>query len=185
MESYDWTVMINGLYEQLVRYNKDFTDEQGIWIRVTIKCSSSGYDKNDKYHPDWENEASHVIHIIMLKHHQIFIHVSKSYGLCSNLPNPDMFVNESNHDSCWRDAIQRKLTEVKFSVHSEAYKKYPKGEKLAPYKSGIRFSINHGLMGPIFKFVEVTKIPDPTLDTTYFNKLTSVQVIEKTITIKR
>lgn len=50
MKSYDWANVINGLYAQLVHYNKAFSRKEGIYFRCKLECKCYGYEHDGNTH---------------------------------------------------------------------------------------------------------------------------------------
>lgn len=181
MKSYDWAKLINGLYEQLVHNNQAFSRKEGIYFRCKLECEFNGYEKDGTHHPEWEGAEAKDFHIIILNPHKVFTCITDSSGICSIIPPAELWYNNSNHDSCWRDVSGKKLTHLMLKVHDKAFENCPKKYRPQIRSQDVRFSLEISLFGDKFKFVEVEYESIP--DNCYHYKLTSIKKIKKTIEI--
>jgi len=187
MKSYDWADLINSLYTQVALLSPAFENDEGMYFRVVILCNYNGYEKKNGnvHHPGWEGTALCVCNFIMLKNHQIFyqVHLGRENAFGPEIPNPFLFINGSNHDSCWRNVTHDILTKYMFVVFDKAHENCPDGEQPEYKSSNVRFYVEMARSGQVFKLVKVKQERDSRDKFGYSHKLTSIKTIKKTIEI--
>lgn len=173
-----WMVinMFNSIYEQMVLNNPKFDENQGIAFRCIVDAECYGFENDDEYHEDWAGRCVRHFHIIMLKRHQIYTHVSDEFN--NNIPTTG-WKNTTNHNSCWRNGWDE-LTRLGFSCWNEAFSNCPKEYRNPNKDAGLLISIGFGMCNStMFKFVEVEK--EVNQDNDYFYNITNVKEIKKTL----
>lgn len=156
MKSYMVIRTMNALFEQLVLNKKHFTENEGITFLCTIDAECLGYeDDGSTQHPEWCGRSIKYIHVIMLKWHSIFVHISDERPLFGKFPQSG-WENTSNHNSCWRSGAD-KITRLGFKCWDEAHSNCP--EKFTPSTrdESIHFSLEFGCLSNVFKLVKVEK----------------------------
>lgn len=181
MKSYDFANIINGLYEQLVHRNKNFSRNEGIYFCCQLDCECHGYEKDgNTQHQEWRGREIKDFHIIIINPHTVFTCISDANDHIFEIPSPEKWINKSNHDSCWRDVSHKELTDLMFHCHDEAYKNCPKELRPETKSQGVSFSLRTSVCGPIFKYVKVEKVTDYEWNNYgYREKLTSIHSIDK------
>lgn len=177
--------IMNSLYMMCVdnRYSKNgelFSRKQGIYFTVHLSDTCHGYGKScgNTHHKEWEGNGYAEFHVIMLNHRQVFVCVPEEDPGVLDIPAPELWKNTSNHDSCWRQGCDE-LTRLAFLVHDEAWKNCPEKERPETKLQNLDISLCRiGAQGRIFKFVEVEMERIDPRGHNYFNRLTSIKLME-------
>lgn len=168
---------INSLYEQLIHYKEEFSRYEGIAFLCTIDSEFHGYEKDgNTHHEDWYGRSMKFIHVIILNYHQVYLHVSDERPFIGEFPQTG-WKNTSNHDSCWRSGCDE-ITHLGFKCWDEAHKNCPKEHKPCTKDDEVRFELEFGLCGDLFKIVKVEQ--EDHGDGYHYN-LTSVKEIKSTL----
>jgi hypothetical protein len=182
MQSYDWANLINGMFEQIVRYNKSFSTNEGIYFRCKIECEYIGYEQDgNTHHPEWEGKDAKDFHIIILNPHKVFTCITESSGTCSEIPSAELWANDSNHHSCWRDVLLRHLIDIMFYCYDKAFENCPEEFRPQLLSQNGRFSFETSLLGNRFKLVRVEYESIPY--NCYHYKLNNIEQIKKSIEV--
>lgn len=182
MKSYEFARLINGLFEQIVRFNEVFANNEGIYFRCKIESECLGYERNnDIRHLAWEGRVAKDFHIILLKPHKVFTCITQSVGPISTIPPVELWTNDSNHDSCWRDVARRHLTDITVYCHDKAFKNCPEEFRPETMSQEVRYSLETSFLGNIFKLVQVEYKSIP--EDCYHYQLTDIREIKKNIEI--
>lgn len=183
--------IIEGLYAQLIdsRFssNKHLTENHGILFSVGVHSECLGYEKDgNTHHPEWCNSFNGRLNIIITTRRKVFIALG-DYKLSiisvKCLPDLSTWENVSNHDSCWKDAIDSALVDVCFNAHDEAFKNCPKELKPQTRDSAVDLDLSTSIGGQVFKLVKVVHEADPEQDSSYFRKLTAVEFVKETLEV--
>lgn len=181
MKSYMIRRFILSIFESYVdnwgRKNSAFKDNEGAYFVVKIDAENYGYEKDgNTYHKNWAKRKIEYLHIIILAQRTVFTCRSTS----DNLPMCGQWKNTSNHNSCFREGIDE-ITKIGFELWDYVFEKTPEEHRPATRDGGVDFSLG-GLFSAPFKCVQVNHVADDPKDS-YFRKLTSIEIIKKTIEV--
>ena len=165
------------LYNQFVDYKNDFNINEGIYFIVRLSAYNPGYEKDgNTYHKEWVKAKHSFFHIIFLSRRNVFVSISDK----DKIPDPKKWKNTSNHSSCFRSDGIANLSTLYFKMNDDIFEGVPEEHKQAPIMGNVRMALNHALYnGPVFRFVKVKR----QLNDSHYC-LTSIKIIEKTITVK-
>lgn len=108
--------------------------KEALYIQFEVRVRDFQYKGNRAAR---DVEISCPVHMIFFGNTSVFFHADKDRK-CYGIPAPELFVNTSNHDSCWRSDGFRKLHELYFAMCEEI------NPKIAPIKldSYVNFSFS-------------------------------------------
>ncbi|BCG50272.1 hypothetical protein [Ralstonia phage RP13] len=146
---------------------------QGMYFRVQMSMSNYGYEKDgNTKHDDWERHAYRTVHIVLLDPHYVFAAVSHKEKEFSTL-DPREFENLSNHDSCWKSALD-KIDQVQSEMYEACFSHMPDEHRKAPVYVHPHNRLDVGFINDgAFKFVKCSY--KSRSDNTYFKNLLSIK----------
>ena len=120
----------------------------GLKFRIVVRCEQHGYENDgNTYHEEYIGHSLRYVHVIIAYPHRVFIAVVNHH----NEPTLEEYKNVSNHDSCYRSAIN--LAYVGFDVHAEAYSNTPK-EHIPPPGLSVDMKFDD-MFKLLYSFVEI------------------------------
>jgi len=91
------------------------TQKEALYIKFEVRVRDFKA-KGDRIIRD--EELSCPVHMIFFGDTSVFFYADKNLE-CSDIPSPELFVNTSNHNSCWRSDGFSKLNELYFDMCEE------------------------------------------------------------------
>lgn len=97
-----------------------------LYFKVAVDLSNHGYEKDgNTYHKGWERHYRSTVHVMLTQRHNIF--VCNTFGRTP--PTLGLWINSSNHDSCWKDDGLRIFDEVLWEAYEHCYDHMPEEHK--------------------------------------------------------
>jgi hypothetical protein len=111
-------------------YTSVRTGTPGLYFRVRIDQENFGYEKDGHtQHPEWRRRSIRVAHLIVTRNRNVFLAVSSNLR---DKPESEDFRNISNHDSCWRDAIESEIRNLECVTYDDCFQHVPYPHRPAP-----------------------------------------------------
>ena len=175
MKAYTVINIMNGLFEQLIRYKDNFSTNEGIAFCCEVRSECHGYEHDGMtHHEEWRGFCLMYFYAMFINPQSVFIQERKEK--CSSVPKTG-WVNSSNHDSCWREGTQD-LTYLGFNCWDMAHRNCPKEFRPKTRDEGLDFSLRWGILGPVFKTVRVEKT---LMEDGYHWRITNVKEIKNSL----
>lgn len=169
------------MYEHICWRKPEFENNEGLYFLIRIESNFHGYEKDgNTHHEEWKGSCRKNLHIIIFQNNRVF-----AAEFNDNIREiPEEWKNLSNHDSCWRDAIQSYITSKCFETFDTVHKNAPEEVHPENKNSNLSVRVHHNLFGPLFKCVSGDIESDYEESSCgYFKKLSNVEIIKKQITV--
>jgi hypothetical protein len=191
MESYRIGNIIDSLFNQVVENNESFeSGKDGIMFNIKIKGDNHGFEKDGfTHHSEWQRSGCVRIGIIILKGRYVFSLSSQNnkdedilslYDFDDMIKKPELWKNESNHESCYRDAIKNIITDAYLNI-GLYINNVPDEHKPSKITGNVNIYLSE-ILRPLFTLVEVKHIPIYPTET-YFRRLTEIKRITKNVNL--
>jgi len=169
--------VINGIYDEIGRNNPSFYDRLmptgEAWADRRWSCVGLVFSVR-VWAELGDAKAGSVLHLIVAGN---AVHVWKaeheSWDAMS-VPMED-WINTSNHDSCWKSAVDEAVTDIYFRLCDEVQKDLPEEQKVAP--ADVYVYADVGFIH-LFHWVRCTFKQDPEDRHNYKVKLTALEKIK-------
>jgi len=154
--------IIKSTWDQFFGHNGliPWEDRAGLALMFTVEISiaNHGYERDgNTYHEDWERQFYAELDYVITGRHQVFVKIHKEKD-----PSPAVWVNTSNHNSCWRSDGLRDIWETLSFGWQECYGHVPREHQRSMAEMNQYCNINDGLVSRgLTRFARVKVEPDP------------------------
>lgn len=156
--------------------------ERGVHFVFDVDAAESGYRKGpdseeEVPHPEWEKRVGTYLHVIVTSRHRLYHAESREYK--PEKVDPNLWVNGSNHDSCWPSSM--KFDDWYFWACEFVQQNVPDEHKKPPYMVHVTGRFGGFITSPGLNVVKVTRAPIE--GEHYFDKLTKVEQLKFKIVV--
>lgn len=142
-------------------------------FRVNMRVSHSGYVQ-DNYYKELDRTENAVMSIVITGRHRVYVARHADYRQA--IPEVDLFVNTSNHDSCWRTDGLQPISDMYFHLAEKVVAGFTGPLRPAPAYLNTEVYLGDWLGENPIQFVEIRQGPKRQ-DNINFDTLLSVTPI--------
>lgn len=177
---YDICIQMLNLNGNRIVQCEDDAQNVGLHLAIEVSVDNHGYMKDGNTHvATREAHFFRVLHFIITNRHRVYYAVSEVH----RRPKPEEYVNLSNHDSCWRSALD-KIDECEFEgyEHCFCHPGIPESERGSFYDNHSRIRTQFARFGTPLRYVKIQRGPLPKADH-YFDRLVGIEPLEFVVNV--
>lgn len=134
-------------------------------LRFVLRADVDFYAGEDQKFPD--RSGVRMMHVIITSRHRVYI--AQNDGSITWVPKAEDYINVSNHNSCWSDAVDSDFTSAYFECAAFVHA----GQPDKPPRDMHQHCSFGAIRGPVFEYVSVEFGPK-LKDNNYFDTLTKI-----------
>lgn len=181
--------VIRSMWEQFFGHSGLFKNayynhpDLALRFQVEISIDNYGYEKDgNTRHQEWVRSFLRVVEIIVTAKHQVFVRTHTVPVFMSK--DPSLWINTSNHDSCWPDGLHA-IWDTLMAGHSFCWDHVPEEHRRVPNDMHRHCNINGGIGSKRFIDLVRCKVTDDPDDRHNYKKaLGSVTPVDFSISLK-
>ena len=164
MMYYPVTNSLIKLYEMMVdrRYQQFFdktvldANELALYGCIEVSCENYGYERDgNTYRAEWEALSKHWLHFVLHKYHRVYMAVTLKPIRFDEL-NTLSWSNPSNHDSCYRSAVESEVAQYYSKAYKKCWDHVPAEHRRSPAEADIEVTM-YSPFSPLFEIVTVER----------------------------